>query len=142
MNLRLEVLEFFLHVRDSGLHLLDERLGVLRHREESDVVLVCIEVLLKFVVLLNQAILLGLAGILTSATLSGAKYIMKFGRHRIIVCLCNLVLFLERHKTDFLPSCSKFLTCFRKRGLSVRNKSIDFLYESLLRPEVCAIVVL
>lgn len=58
MNLRLEVLEFFLHVLDSGLHLLDERLGVLRHCKESDIVLICIEILLKFVVLLNQAVLL------------------------------------------------------------------------------------
>ena len=61
MNLVFQIFQFFFYFSDSFLHLRDERLRILGHCKETDVVLVSIQILLELVVLLYKPVFLGLA---------------------------------------------------------------------------------
>ena len=143
MNLVLKLFEFSLGSLDPLLHLLDQRLGVLGHCEESDIVLVSIDILLELVVFCDQPVLLGPYGTASAGSLASSPCgCAEPGLHGLIVGSLDLVLLLERHETDGLPSLGECLAGLGLRQFLRRNVCLDFLNESLLGLQVSRIAVL
>ena len=69
-------LKLSLCISNSLFHLPDERLGRLGHREESDVIFIGHDILLKLMILLDQTLLLRELTTATTLTLWTAKFLL------------------------------------------------------------------
>ena len=137
-----ELLEFLLGLSDPVFHLLHQRSRILGHREETDIVLICNYILLKLIVLLDEAVLFRkYRPSSTTATVTATSLTRELGAESLLISLCDIIFLLERNETDLLPSSLEFLHSSYVRFIILEFVCLDFLDQTLLGLEIAIEIV-